>query len=212
MAQPQQRGAFVCLEGIENSGKTTQSTLLRDALISRGIPARVVCFPDRTTTTGRLLDSVLKEKADLEPHALHLLFSMNRWEAMDEMKKELLSGTTLIVDRYAYSGISYSIAKGLDPAWCVGPDAGIVKPDLNVYLSLEVDQALKRGAEKPPEKHDKPVILAGVKSCYDNFFSRGNCLKIDALLDKDTILAQILTVCLEVISKVKTTAITHLWV
>lgn len=34
------------------------------------------------------------------------------------MERKLLSGTTLAVDRYSYSGIAFSAAKGLDIEWC----------------------------------------------------------------------------------------------
>ena len=30
----------------------------------------------------------------------------------------LLSGRTLLVDRYSFSGVAYSAAKGLDLEWC----------------------------------------------------------------------------------------------
>lgn len=34
------------------------------------------------------------------------------------MEDKLRSGTTLIVDRYSYSGVAFSSAKGLDIEWC----------------------------------------------------------------------------------------------
>lgn len=34
------------------------------------------------------------------------------------MESKLKSGTTLIVDRYSYSGVAFSSAKGLDFEWC----------------------------------------------------------------------------------------------
>lgn len=34
------------------------------------------------------------------------------------MELKLKSGTTLIVDRYSYSGVAFSSAKGLDIEWC----------------------------------------------------------------------------------------------
>ena len=49
----------------------------------------------------------------------------------------LLSGTTLVVDRYAYSGVAYSAAKsvpGMDMEWCKGPDRGLPAPDLVIYM------------------------------------------------------------------------------
>lgn len=34
------------------------------------------------------------------------------------MEDKLRGGTTLIVDRYSYSGVAFSSAKGLDTEWC----------------------------------------------------------------------------------------------
>ena len=34
------------------------------------------------------------------------------------MESKLKSGTTLVVDRYSYSGVAFSAAKGLDIEWC----------------------------------------------------------------------------------------------
>ena len=43
---------------------------------------------------------------------VHELFSLNRWECKNDIEHLLASGTTLIVDRYAYSGVVYTAAKG----------------------------------------------------------------------------------------------------
>ena len=34
------------------------------------------------------------------------------------MESKLRAGTTLVVDRYSYSGVAFSSAKGLDLSWC----------------------------------------------------------------------------------------------
>lgn len=34
------------------------------------------------------------------------------------MESRLRDGTTLVVDRYSYSGVAFSAAKGLDVEWC----------------------------------------------------------------------------------------------
>merc|ERR1739848_520553 len=71
-----------------------------------------------------------------------LLFSANRWEVQAEMLKKLAEGTTLIVDRYAFSGIAFTAAKpGFSLEWCMKPDVGLPKPDRCYYLTLpEADQ------------------------------------------------------------------------
>lgn len=42
---PPRRGAFIVIEGIDRSGKTTQSTKLVEALNKAGIPAVYMRFP-----------------------------------------------------------------------------------------------------------------------------------------------------------------------
>ncbi len=37
-------------------------------------------FPDRQTGTGRMIDSYLTSKTELDDAAVHLLFCANRWE------------------------------------------------------------------------------------------------------------------------------------
>ncbi|CAL5388206.1 unnamed protein product [Camellia sinensis] len=40
------------------------------------------------------------------------------FSALSLMESKLRSGTTLIVDRYSFSGVAFSSAKGLDFEWC----------------------------------------------------------------------------------------------
>ena len=107
------RGAFVVLEGIDRSGKTTQCKLLWQRLIQAGIAATCWRFPNRTTATGRIINEYLQQsQMQLDDHAIHLLFSANRWEVAQNLARTLYNGTTVICDRYAYSGVAFSSAKG----------------------------------------------------------------------------------------------------
>lgn len=49
----------------------------------------------------------------MEPKEAHLVFAANRQALMPLMMKKLLEGTHLVVDRYVYSGIAYTLAKGI---------------------------------------------------------------------------------------------------
>lgn len=80
----------------------------------------------------------------------------------EELLRKLAAGTTLVVDRYAYSGVAFTAAKGLpglDRAWCMAPDAGLPAPDAVFFLSLTVEQAAARGGygEERYEKADFQV-------------------------------------------------------
>ncbi|AFJ20321.1 thymidylate kinase [Cyprinid herpesvirus 1] len=140
------RGALVVLEGVDRAGKTTQCQKLVEALQGSGRPAELMRFPDRTTTIGKMISSYLESKTELDDHAVHLLFSANRWELVPLMKQKLERGTSLVLDRYAFSGVAFSSAKPDMPVeWCMGPDVGLPKPDLVMFLSLNPTAAETRG-------------------------------------------------------------------
>lgn len=140
------RGALIVLEGVDKAGKTTQCSKLVQALTQSGRPAEMMRFPDRSTTIGQLINSYLEKRTELEDHAVHLLFSANRWELVPLMKKKLEQGITLVVDRYAFSGVAFTSAKpGFSLDWCMKPDVGLPKPDLVMFLQLNSAEAALRG-------------------------------------------------------------------
>jgi len=49
------------------------------------------------------------------------------------------------MDRYAYSGVAFSAAKGLSLQWCKNPDEGLPAPDLVIFMDLDVEESKKRG-------------------------------------------------------------------
>lgn len=115
------------------------------ALMANGRQAKYVNFPDRTTECGGLINSFLTNKKDFNDETIHLLFTLNRWEAKMNMEKMLRDGITLIVDRYSYSGVAFSAAKGLDLEWCKAPEAGLLKPDRVLLLTMTASAISKRG-------------------------------------------------------------------
>lgn len=102
---------MVVVEGVDRVGKSTHAAHLVDRLKELGHPAKCLKFPDRTTVIGNIIDEYLKKSQVVDDHVVHLLFSANRWEWFESMKRDLESGTNLIVDRYVYSGVAYSAAK-----------------------------------------------------------------------------------------------------
>ncbi len=75
------KGLFIVVEGADRVGKSTQAKLLVDALTRTfGKETLAVRFPDRTTNIGKGLDTYLSGKVDFEPHAVHLLFTANRYD------------------------------------------------------------------------------------------------------------------------------------
>ena len=142
------RGAFIVFEGVDRCGKTTQVGMLVKHLMTAGLAAMAMNFPDRTTMVGDLINQYLKSKQDLDDRSVHLLFSANRWEAVPKLEETLTSGTTIVCDRYAYSGVAFSSSKpslASELEWCKSCDVGLPAPDAVIFLDITQEQAEKRG-------------------------------------------------------------------
>ncbi|KAF6161369.1 hypothetical protein GIB67_009248 [Kingdonia uniflora] len=139
------RGALIVVEGLDRSGKTSQSCKLLSYLDGQGYSVESWRFPDRSTCVGEMISSYLTNKSQLDDRTIHLLFSANRWEKRSLMESKLKKGITLIVDRYSYSGVAFSSAKGLDIEWCKAPEIGLLAPDLVLYLDIPSEKAAERG-------------------------------------------------------------------
>lgn len=130
------RGRLILFEGLDRTGKTTQSNIVLERLQPN---ATLIKFPERSTEIGALIDRYLRDKTfQLPDQAVHLLFSANRWETAERIQKLLLQGTHVVLDRYVYSGIAYSAAKHtdrMDPSWCLQPDKGLPRPDVTIFLT-----------------------------------------------------------------------------
>ncbi|KNC97162.1 thymidylate kinase [Spizellomyces punctatus DAOM BR117] len=211
---PRRRGALIVFEGVDRSGKSTQTALLTQNLSSHQIPSILRRFPDRTSTTGALISSYLSSTSEpeLSDEAIHLLFSANRWEAVKELEDALLNGTTVIVDRYAYSGVAYTAAKGLDLNWCKGPDKGLLTPDLVIYMEIPIEVAATRGGFGG-ERYEKIEFQEKVRGCFKQLKEQDPTWRvIDADRPVEEIQKDIVGTVLEVIERVKEMPIGHdLW-
>ena len=128
---------LIVFEGLDRSGKTTQSTRLANRLNCTRI-----AFPIRSTEVGQLIDKHLKSPF-LSKQAAHLLFSANRWDAMNSIEAQLQS-SPVVLDRYAYSGLVYSIANNLEKEWSINSDKGLLKPHIVFFLDIDPNIASNR--------------------------------------------------------------------
>lgn len=195
------RGALIVLEGCDRSGKTTQCKELVNSLIVNGHQARFINFPNRTTESGILINSYLTKNKEFCDEAVHLLFALNRWETKLDMEKMLHEGVTLIVDRYSYSGIAYSVAKGLDFEWCKTSEIGLLKPDLVLLLTMSVSAISKRGGFGE-ERYEVPEFQHHVMEVFKQLKDNSYWKEIDADKSPNDLHDELLTHCYEVIDKI----------
>ena len=214
------RGLLIVFEGLDKSGKTTQSKLLCEALNAKSYPSESWRYPDRNTSIGKLINSYLCKQIDLEDHAVHLLFSANRWESVDLMRQKLNNGINLIVDRYAYSGIAYTAAKtGFDFDWCKQCDTGLPKPDLVCFMdnkSLCLDVRDTYGEERYEKNDFQKLVYENFKKFFDfdgDGLVRNDLLVLNAKDSIQSLHENILENVLEVVKKQQTnlTPLNTLW-
>ena len=93
------------------------------------------------------------------------MFALNRQEKKEGMIGMLLAGTNIVCDRYAYSGVCYSAAKGLDFNWCLEADKGMVKPDLVFYIKTSLETIQSR-AGFGEERFERTEFQGKVKEQY----------------------------------------------
>lgn len=146
---------------------TFDSPVPRSLNMTPSVYADISC-PDRTTPIGKLIDSYLRGSSNQEDHSIHLLFSANRWELAKSIKDEVARGTTVIVDRYSYSGAVYSAAKAnptLSLDWAWQPEVGLPRPDLCLFLSISTEEAAKRGGFGA-ERYENEAMQTRVRDLF----------------------------------------------
>ena len=84
---------LVVFEGLDRVGKSTCVQGVYEHLLSQNKKVAVYKFPNRETEIGKLLDRQIRGSVEIEGHALHLLFSANRWETASEIEQKIEEDT-----------------------------------------------------------------------------------------------------------------------
>lgn len=93
----------------------------------------------------------------------------------------------MLCDRYAFSGVAFSAAKGLPLAWCRASDVGLPAPDLTLFLDLAPEVAAARGGYGE-ERYEKEALQARVRTLFKRLGSETRWwVTIDAGRDRGAI-------------------------
>lgn len=148
------RPPFISLDGIDGTGKSTQSRLLADWLRARGWSVVQCADPGGTPLGDRLRDILLNQRHEISLMAEALLFMASRAELLARVILPALEVNSLVLsDRYLLANVVYQgYAGGLnvDELWKIGRGAaGGVEPDLTIVLDLSVEAAQRRRGREP---------------------------------------------------------------
>lgn len=204
------RGALIVIEGLDRTGKSTQCKALVAGLLQKQIKAEYTNFPARQTEIGKVINSYLMSKKELSDEAIHLLFSANRWERASEIIKTLEEGTSIIVDRYCYSGVAFSAAKGLDINFCKAPDMGLPKPDQVFFLTMPIESIEQRNGFGN-ERYEVLSFQKKVAEMYHQL-KEDDWEVLDARRSIEEIQKEILEKALQVVEKAADQPIGKVWI
>ena len=159
-------GLLIAIEGIDQSGKQTQSRLLASRLRERGYSVDVIAFPDYTTEIGRHLRKYLNGDTRAELHAVHMLYAANKWESLPKLNQKIRSIDVLILNRYRASNLAYGVAHGLPLRWLSILEDGLPEPDLVLVLDVSPRLSFERKRNNR-DLHEKEIdYLRKVRRVY----------------------------------------------
>lgn len=161
---------IIAIEGIDGTGKNTQTRLLVDNLKKRGFEVEYLGFPCYSETffgseIGRYLNGEFGGLNDVHPKLASLLYAGDRFEKKAFIEQTLSQGKVLVIDRYVSSNIAHQGAKLEGEArealckWLQQLEYevyGLPKSGLNVLLNMDVKSStslvLKKDARDYTDK------------------------------------------------------------
>ena len=170
---------FIALDGLDASGKHTQSELLCKAFDEKGVKYRCISFPTYDEKMSALIKLYLSgafgtDPQAVNPYAASSFFAVDRVASyLLDWKKDYDEGTVILADRYTTANAVHQLSKLPESKWESFLNwltdyefhlLQLPEPDLVLYLSvspsLSEKTASKRAEETGKERdiHEKSRI------------------------------------------------------
>lgn len=145
-------GKLIVIEGLDGSGKATQSNLLYEKLLAEGKPVRKVSFPAYDSESSALVKMYLagdfgKDPGDVNAYAASSFFAVDRFASYkSDWGKFYREGGIVIADRYTTSNAIHQCSKLPREEWDGYIDwlfdfefrlLGIPAPEKVIYLKVD---------------------------------------------------------------------------
>lgn len=152
-------GKLIVLEGIDGSGKSTQYKLLCDRCREEGIEFENIVFPRYSEPSSALirmyLDGAFGENpSDVNAYAASTFYAVDRYASyVTDWGNYYQDGGFILSDRYTTSNAVHQGCKVADEDladffdWLYDLEytrMGLPKPDLVIYLDVDVETSLSR--------------------------------------------------------------------
>lgn len=178
------RGKLIVIEGLDGSGKATQTNNLFQYIKNKNINCRRLSFPNYESPSSALVKMYLGGEFSDTPDGVNA-YAASSFYAVDrcagflkDWKSDYDTGKTLLCDRYATSNAIYQLSKLPENEWDTFLNwiedfeydkLGVPKPDKVIYLDMSVDVSQKllsaryKGDESKKDIHESNVEF--LKQC-----------------------------------------------
>ncbi len=204
------KGILIAVDGLDGSGKETQTKLLCKYLAEQNIKNKYITFPTYQADSSALVKMYLQGKFsenpnDVNAYAASSFFAMDRYcSYMLDWKQDYEDGAVVIANRYTTANLVHQMSKLPENEretfmnWLYEYEfgkLGLPKPDLVIYLCLppQSSESLiqKRGAVKDIHEKSKTHLAESYKAAVfasDRLgWSRIDCVKDGSLRSIDDI-------------------------
>ena len=109
-------GKLIVIDGIDGSGKATQTKILVEKLRAEGKAVETMDFPQYQNNffggmVRQYLDGKFSPATEVNPYLASLLYAGDRWESAPKISQWLQEGKTVILDRYYTSNLIHQVPK-----------------------------------------------------------------------------------------------------
>ncbi len=182
------KGTLIVLEGIDGSGKATQSALLEKKLKAEGREVMHISFPDYDSDSSALVKMYLagdfgKDPSDVNPYAASLFYAVDRFASFRRKWKDFYeNGGIVIADRYTTSNMVHQMTKYEDKeqraaflTWLEKTEyeeLELPRPDLVILLDIPLamsEKLVKERAEKGGSMDIHEQHLEYLRKCHDAY-------------------------------------------
>lgn len=177
-------GKLVVIEGLDGSGKNTQTKLLLEYFDNIGVKNKYVTFPNYESPSSSLIKMYQNSEFGSEPNSVNAyaassFYAVDRFASFKKFwEKEYIEGHVILCDRYTTSNAIYQMCKLPESEWDMYLEwlsdyeyckLELPKPDKVIYLSvpIEISQSLltKRYMGNEAQKDIHESNLKFLKDC-----------------------------------------------
>ena len=185
-------GILIAIDGVDASGKQTQTEKLFERLKDAGVNVRMISFPAYDKPSSVLVKEYLngdygKKAEDVNAYAASVLFAADRFSTFKkDWIEDYNNGVVIIADRYVSSNMIHQAGKisdiaekdeFLDWVWDLEfKKFGLPEPEKTIFLDMPTEYGLKlmanrnnkiTGQEQKDIHEDDREYM---KKSYDNAF------------------------------------------